>query len=70
MTLLALAVTIMVWHGLHEEARPFAAAIPMLGWLAPLLGTPRQSWFGMLTPLVIFALISVLLAKRPAPAPV
>jgi alpha-1,2-mannosyltransferase len=65
MIILALAVTIALWHGLHEQARPLALAVPMLAWMAPVVVTPRMSFFGLLPPLLVFALIERTMARRP-----
>ncbi len=66
MILLSLAATILVWNSFEGEFRPLALALPMLAWLAPLYNPPRATPIGLMTPVVIFALIAMTLTRRQA----
>lgn len=63
LVLLAPAATIVVRRRLEEGARPLALLLPLALWLAPLFNPPRNVPLGLLTPLMIFALIIGLVAR-------
>ncbi|MBW8709184.1 MAG: DUF2029 domain-containing protein, partial [Alphaproteobacteria bacterium] len=61
---LAIAAMLAV-RTLPTSSRPLALILPLAAWLAPLYNPPRVVALGLVTPLVIFALIWAFLRQKP-----
>ena len=66
--LLAVAALLLV-RTLPEGSRPLGLVLPLLAWIAPLYNPPRLTPAGLITPLVLMALIWLLFRARPASRP-
>ncbi len=59
----ALAASTLGWLILEEKSRPLHMIVPVTAWLLPLFNPPRVMPIGLLTPLLIFGLIAILIAR-------
>jgi len=71
--LILLAIAALWWvQALPQGSRPLALILPLAAWLAPLYNPPRAMPLGLITPLVILALLvgflGLLGTQKPLPA--
>jgi alpha-1,2-mannosyltransferase len=66
--LLAIAATLMFCRALADGARLYVIALMLAAWLLPLFNPPRATPVGLMTPLIVAAVIAVAMAglRRPA----
>ena len=70
--ILAGLAALLAVRGLSESSRPLALILPLAAWMAPLYNPPRAMPLGLITPLVILALLAGFLGllgtQKPLPA--
>lgn len=65
----AAIAALLAARNLPEGSRPLALILPLAAWLAPLYNPPRAMPLGILTPLVLLALIWALFQEKPSQKP-
>ena len=67
--LLAIAAALLFCRALKDGAALYAITLMLAAWLLPLFKPPRATAFGLMTPLIVAALIAIAMVglRRPAP---